>query len=98
MWNFLKIYFKESWLIVYHSPHIDIPTPKGEKIKLLGDTTVFTRTVQKLGTPHKILFPFLFVTGVCRKTKAENVESSTGCTFFNGVLYQGNKMENCIQF
>lgn len=49
MWDFLKIYFKEIWLIVYHSPHIDIPIPKGVKIKLLGDSSIFTRTLQKLG-------------------------------------------------
>lgn len=36
--------------MVYHSPHIDIPILKGEKIKLLGDRSIFNRTLQKLGT------------------------------------------------
>lgn len=48
-------YFKQSRLVVYHSLYIDIPISKREK-KLLGNSNIFTRTLQELGTLHKISY------------------------------------------
>lgn len=96
---FLKIYFKDSWLTIYHFPLIDILIWKVEKIKLLGDSSILTRALQKLATLcTKFLFPLLLVSGVCRQTKGENEESTIACTFSNEVLFQRNKVEICLHF
>lgn len=92
MWDFLKIYFKESWLIVYHSPHIDIPIPKGEKIKLLGDSSIFTRTLQKLETLcTNFSIPSFTCNWGLQKHKTCKCRKFHGMYILNEVLFQGSK-------
>lgn len=89
---FLKIYFKDSWLTVYHFPLIDILIWKVEKIKLLGDSSILTRALQKLATLcTKFLFPLLLVSGVCRKTKVKMKKVQLHAHFLMKFCFRGIK-------